>query len=143
LPDSQAASHLNYTPLRGVRGKIARAFAQDGWKDASVPGYGMYELRKRSRFRRRLSLMVWIEKHGPSSRTISAMMRLGPERSRLTVWVPAERSMRYEYEVPNPEVLSQVLDNMRVVAKYLESTWVRGVEEALGSNPRDSKPGIR
>lgn len=96
LPDSQAASHLNYTPIRRVRSKIARAFAQDGWKDASVPGYGMYELRKRSRFRRRLCLLFWVEKCGPSLRTISAMMRLGPERSRLTVWVPAERSMRYE-----------------------------------------------
>lgn len=123
LPDSQAASHLNYTPRRGVRGKIVRAFAQDGWKDASIPGYGMYELRKRSPFRRRLSLLFWVEKCGPSLRSISAMMQLGPERSRLTVMVRVERSARYEYDVPNPDVLSRVLDNMRVVVKYLGGIW--------------------
>ena len=68
-------------------------------------------------------------------------MRLVSARRMLTLGVLAERSTRRDYEVPNSQVLSQVLDNMRVVVKYLENTWVMEVEEALGPRTRDSKLG--
>lgn len=142
LPDSQAASRLTYAPLRGARSAIARAFSDDGWK--AVLGRGsarFYEFDKRSRGGRRLGLLFWIQNHGRSSRTISSSMQLLAGRKRLTVPVLAERSTRHQYEAPNSQVLGQILDNMRIVVKYLESTWIREIEEAVGSGPRDSKPG--
>jgi hypothetical protein len=133
LPDSQAASHLNYAPLRGVRRTIARMFADDGWKQVSCSRQpGIYELRKTSPGGRRLGLLFWVQKRGRSSRNIAAFMRLVSHRRRLNLGVLAERSTRREYEVPNQQVLSLVLDNMRVVVKYLENTWVAELEEALG-----------
>jgi hypothetical protein len=61
----------------------------------------------------------------------------------LTLGVMAERSTRHGYEVPNPQVLSQILENMRVVVEYLENTWVAELEEVLGPRRRDSKLGER
>jgi len=144
LPDSQAAPHLNYAPLRGVRGTIARAFADDGWKQA--PGSGqtaIAELRKTTPGGRRLGLLFWVQNRAGSPRSISGTMQLVSERGTMNLRVLAERSTRREYEVPNSQVLSQILDNMRVVVKYLENTWVTELEAALGPAPRDSKLGNR
>ena len=144
LPDARAASQLGYTPLRGVRSTIARLFADDGWKEVKgLTAAGLYELRNTSPGGRRLSLTFRVQKPGPSSRSIRGTMRLSSDRRTLTVTVMAERSMRREYEVPNTEVLSQIMENMRVVAKYLENTWVKDLEEALGPKPRRSKLGKR
>ncbi len=141
LPGSLAASRLNYAQLRDVRSIIAHMFADDGWKQAPGPRYaGMCELRKRSSGGRRLGLLFWIQKHGRSSRTISGAMQLVAERRKLTLGVLAERSTRRDYEAPNPQVLSQILDNMRVVVKYLENTWVTEIEEVLGPVPPEHKP---
>jgi hypothetical protein len=136
LPDSQAASHLNYAPLRGIRSTIARMFADDGWKRAGISQTGIYELRKTSPGGRRLGLLFWIQKDGRSSRSISGLIRLFSQRRSLVLRVLAERSTRRDYEVPNSQVLSQILDNTRVVVKHLEKTWVMELEEALGPLPR-------
>jgi hypothetical protein len=77
------------------------------------------------------------------SRSISAVMELVAERRNLTLGVVAERSTRHEYEVPNSEVMSQILDNTRVVVKYLEKTWITELEEALGPRRQNSKIGNR
>jgi hypothetical protein len=142
LHDSQAASHLNYASLRGVRSTIARVFAGDGWKHASgLRQAGVYELRKTSPGGRRLGLLFLVEKRGQSSRSICGTMQLVAERKRLALRVRAERGTRRDYEVPNSEVLRQVLDNMRVVVKYLEHTWVTELEEVLGPAQRHSLRG--
>ena len=144
LPDSQAASHLNHAPLRGFHSTIAGVFEDDGWKEApGIKQTGIHQLRKKSPGGRRLVLLFWIQKSGRSSRSLSGLMRLVSERRMLTLGVLAERSTRRDYEVPNPQVLSQILENMRVVVKYLENTWVADLEEVLGPRYRDSKPGGR
>jgi hypothetical protein len=132
LPDSQVASLLKYGRLRDARGAIAHAFSEDGWKEVSGRrSAGFYELDKRSRGGRLLGLLFWIENHGRSLRTVSSSMQMLAGRKRLTVPVLAERSTRHQYEAPNSQVLGQILDNMKMVVRHLESTWVREIEEAL------------
>ena len=92
-------------------------------------------------FSRRLVLLFRVQKRGRSSRCISGFMRLVCAGRMLTLGVLAERSMRRDYEVPNSQMLSQILDNMRVVVKYLENTWVMELEEALGPRRRGSRLG--
>lgn len=57
--------------------------------------------------------------------------------------VLAERSVRREFDVPNPQVLRQILDNMLVVVKHLEntrvalgrrSTWVIPLDYEFGTS---------
>jgi hypothetical protein len=140
LPDSQAASHLDYVPLKDVHSIIARVFADDGWKQASGSSpTGIHELRKTSPGARHLGLLFTVQERGQSSRSISGTMQFVAERRSLTLRVLAERSRRREYEVPNPQVLSQILDNMRVVVKYLENTWVTELEEALSPRKRTNR----
>jgi hypothetical protein len=140
LPDAQAASRLDHALLRGFHSMLARVFADDGWKPApGVKPTGMDELRKTSPGGRRLLLLFWIKKSGPSSRSISTSMRLVSERRMLLQEVLAERSPRRDYEVPNPHVLTQILENMRVVVKYLENSWVADLEKVLGPRQRNSK----
>jgi hypothetical protein len=144
LPSSRAASHLKHAPLRGFHSTISRVFADDGWKQApDNEQTGIHELRKTSPSGRRLGLRFRVQKSGRSSRSISAVMLLVSQRRMLTLGVLAERSTRRNYEAPNPRVLSQILENMRVVVKYLENTWVVDLEEVLGSRHRDSKLGER
>jgi hypothetical protein len=144
LPSSRAASHLNHAPLRDFHSIIARVFADDGWKQApGIKQTGIHQLRKKSLGGRRLVLLFRVQKSGRSSRSISAVMRFVFERRMLTLGVLAERSTRRDYEVPTPLVLSQTLENMRVVAKYLEDTWVADLEEVLCPRHRDSKLGGR
>ena len=144
LPDSQAASRLNHAPLRGFHSTIAGVFADDGWKPAAgIWQTGIHQLRKKSPGGRRLVLLFWIQKSGRSSRSLSGLMRLVSERRMLTLRVMAERSSRRDYEIPNPQVLSQILENMRVVVKYLQKTWVADLEEVLGPRHRDSRLGGR
>ena len=142
LPSSRAASRLKHAPLRGFHSTISRVFAEHRWKQApDNEQTGIHELRKTSVAGRRLVLRFRVQKSGRSSRSISAVMRLVYERKMLTLGVLAERSMRRDYEVPNPQVLSQILENMRVVVEYLENTWVAELEEVLGPRRRDSKLG--
>jgi hypothetical protein len=123
LPDSKLVSHLKYVPLKGVRSAIARAFAEDGWKQLSGRKQAeIFELWKTSPHGRRLRLILRID-------------------GNVKVTVLAERSTRREYEVPNSRVLRQVLENMRVVVKHLENTWVAEIEDALGPIPPNYKPG--
>ncbi len=144
LPSSRATSHMNHAPLRYFHSTIARVFADDGWKQASGSKQtGIQELRKTSAGGRRLVLLFRLQKNSRSLRCISAVMRLVSERKMLILRVMAERSTRHDYEVPNPQVLSQVLENMRVVVKYLENTWVAELEEVLGSRRRNSKLAVR
>ena len=144
LPSSRAASHLKHAPLKGFHSTISRVFADDGWKQApDNEQTGIQELRKTSVAGRRLVLRFRVQKSGRSSRSISAVMRLVSQRRMLTLGVMAERSTRHGYEVPNPQVLSQILENMRVVVEYLENTWVADLEEVLGPRRRDSKLGER
>jgi hypothetical protein len=142
LPDSGAASHLDYTLLTDPRGAIARGFADGGWKsDLDSEEAGTYQLRKTSLGGRSLVLLLEVQEPGALPRTISGLIQLIAARRRLTLGILAERSRRREYAIPNSQVLSQVLDNMRVAVKYLEGTWVKELEEALGPEPQDSKSG--
>jgi hypothetical protein len=144
LPSSRAAPHLKHAPLKGFHSTISRVFADDGWKQApDNEQTGIHELRKTSVAGRRLVLRFRVQKSGRSSRSISAVMRFVSQRRMLTLGVMAERSTRHGYEVPNPKVLSQILENMRVVTKHLEKTWVADLEELLGPRRRDSKLGER
>jgi len=142
LPDSKLVSHLKYVPLKGVRSAIARAFAEDGWKQLSGRKQAeIFELWKTSPHGRRLRLILRINDSGPSVRSIFCVMELMSEDGNVKVTVLAERSTRREYEVPNSRVLRQVLENMRVVVKHLENTWVAEIEDALGPIPPNYKPG--
>jgi hypothetical protein len=135
---------MNSAPLRGVRSTIARVFADDGWKQASgISQTGTYELRKTSPGGRRLGLIFRVQSPRGSSRTIFSTMQLVSDGGTLNLRVHAERSMRHDYEVPDSQVLSQILDNMRVVVKHLEKTWMTELEEALGPRQRNSKRGNR
>jgi hypothetical protein len=140
LPDSKATLRLKYAPLRGVRSMLTRAFADDGWKQPSARTHaGIYELWKLTPHRRRLGLMFRIQNPNPSSRNISCTMQLVSEGGTKSLRVLAERSTRREFAVPNPKVFGQVLDNMHVVVKHLENTWLAELEESLGPVPPDHK----
>ena len=133
LPDSSAASHLGRAPLRSFKATVARTFVEDGWKPLPVATpVGIYELRKRTPGGRRMSLFFWLRDIRSSApRILSVNLQVMANRRRLNLLVHAERSSRHEYEVPNSEVLTQILDNMKVVVKYLESSWIRDVEQVL------------
>jgi len=141
LPDAKAASQLESTPLRGVRSLIVRLFANDGWKESSGRKHaGVYKLWKRRARGRRLNLTFRVEKSGPSPRTIFGTIELMSESGTMKLRVLAERSVRREFEVPNQRVLGNVLDNMRVVVRHLEDTWLAELENALGATPTDYRP---
>ena len=103
LPDAKAASELKHAPLKGVRDIIARVFVDDGWKQLpDGKQAGVYEPRKSSAGGRSLSLTFRIQKPRPSSRSILGTLRFVYEGVEKSVAVRAERSLRSEYEVPNP-----------------------------------------
>jgi hypothetical protein len=141
LRDPRAAAELKYVPVKRARSLIEGVFADDGWKRTSDRKQArVYELWKPSAAGRRLRLTFRIQSSRPSSRSILCIMGLISERGRVNVTVLAERSARREYEIPNPQTFREVLENMRVVVKHLEDTWVAEVEEALGPVPPNYKP---
>lgn len=132
LPDDKAASKMKVIPLKDLRGTIARAFAADGWKPSSTARQGFAcELWKLSGHRRRLTLRFHVQRHRGAPPTMISTIHLSIGRKKLNLGVPAERSTRHEYPIPNPEVLDHFLANVRAVASYLEQSWVREVEDLL------------
>jgi hypothetical protein len=138
IPDAREALTMHREPLGQIRAVIARAFAPDGWKRATgrIPP-GTHQVWKPTRSGRQVVLSF---DTGTWSRHVVCTMALLTERGALNMPVPADPLGRTQYLATNREVLARILDNLRVVAAHLETTWIRDLEAALGPPPAGYAP---
>lgn len=129
-PEPGQMAQVPHEPLGKIRQVIVSTFQGDGWRraDERLPA-GSHKLTKQTPGGRRLELSF---DTGSWSRHALCMMTLVSARGVARMPIPADRTLRLQYLTPNPQVFAGVLENMRIVVAYLEGTWVRELEEALG-----------
>jgi len=129
-PEPGQFAQLPHEPLGKIRPVIVDTFKTDGWRRAPerIPA-GLHKLWKQTPTGRRLELSF---DTGSWSRHVVCMMALVSERGTARIPIPADRSLRFQYLTPNPQIFSGVLENMRIVVTHLERTWVADMEAAMG-----------
>ena len=145
LPGPMEALKLPHQPLGQVRKVIAKAFAPDGWRIIAGQPAGTHRLSKASPMGRPMLLDF---DTGSWPRAGVGLLKLIAEPAagaaagpflhaarRFSLPLVLENSVRYQYSAPNPEVFHQILENMIVVARHLEHTWVVEMEHGLGPPP--------
>lgn len=129
LPGPEAFAAMSKEPLGEIRSVIVRYFGQDGWRRSSRRlGAGTHELCKSTASG--LQLVLYFDT-GSWLRFVTCIMKIVSERGAVNLPVPADRTQRFQHLTPNREVFHHTLENLRVVVRYLERTWVREMEQAL------------
>jgi hypothetical protein len=130
-PEPGQFAQLPHEPLGKIRAVIVDTFKSDGWRRASerVPA-GSHKLWKETPGGRLLELSF---DTGSWSRHVVCSLALVSERGAARMPIPGDRSLRFQYLTPNPQIFAAVLQNMRIVVAQLEGTWVRDMEAALGT----------
>lgn len=130
-PSPSEFGQVPHEPLGKIRSVIVDTFKKDGWSRTTerLPA-GSHKICKQTPAGRRLELSF---DTGSWSRHVVCMLTLLSERGAARIPIPADRSLRMQYLTPNRQVLSGVLENMRLVVAHLESTWLAEMEAALDS----------
>jgi hypothetical protein len=137
LPDAADIMKQPHAPVGEVRAALVRAFKPDGWKKAAGRGAGMHRLWKPTPNGRRL---VMDFDTGSWLRQVTGFIKFPTEAGVFRLVLPADRTMRGQYLAPNPEVFRAIVENLTVVVRELERTWVVQIEDALGPVPEGYQP---
>lgn len=129
LTGPEQLARLPREPLGRIRTVIARAFKKDGWRRPTdrLPA-GSHKLWKQTPAGHRLELSF---DTGSWSQHLVCTLALITEGGAARIPIPADRSLRFQYLTPNPQIFTGVLENMRVVVAHLEGTWVNEMEAAM------------
>ena len=126
-----------HAPVGEVRAALVRAFKPDGWKKAAGRGAGMHRLWKGTPHGRRL---VMDFDTGSWLRQVTGFIKFPTEAGVFRLVLPADRTMRGQYLAPNPGVFRAIVENLTVVVRELERSWVVQIEDALGPVPEGYQP---